>query len=103
MSFDCKTSYRMRLPFSWGELSEGNLTNRTNLTLLTTVVVEGHDDVKKNPSHELLPLRARDFHRAESAASFGKHGNDLAFFFVSVVAGWRSGRRKPSWSLLIVL
>ncbi len=46
----------MRLPFSWGELSEGNLTNRTILTLIltlfTTVVVEGRDDVKKNPSHE---------------------------------------------------
>src|SRR5260370_42186229 len=31
----------------------------------------------------VLPLRAGDFHRAESAASFGKHGNDLVFFFVS--------------------
>jgi len=27
-SFDCKISYRMQLPFSWGELSEGLKTKR---------------------------------------------------------------------------
>jgi hypothetical protein len=50
-----ETSFRMRLHFSWAELLEGlNLTNRTILTLLTTVAVEDHDDVKKKPPHERL-------------------------------------------------
>jgi hypothetical protein len=43
-------------------------------------------------SERRVSNRARDFHRAESTAPFGKHGNDLEFFVVSHL--------RPSWDLI---